>query len=151
MNVKERLEQLKAVVSKLESRTKKIILAGLAGLIVFAVAIALLLNRNSGYAELFSGLNAEEAQEIMGKLQEMEIDYQYSEEGVIRVPENILDQTRASLAFEGYPKSGFGYQVYTENAGLMTTDTDKDRYALYIFTFFHERTNWNIHMWIMVL
>ena len=58
MNVKERLEQLKAVVSKLESRTKKIILAGLAGLIVFAVAIALLLNRNSGYAELFSGLNA---------------------------------------------------------------------------------------------
>ena len=42
MNVKERLEQLKAVVSKLESRTKKIILAGLAGLVVFAVAIALL-------------------------------------------------------------------------------------------------------------
>lgn len=131
MNVKERLEQLKAVVSKLESRTKKIILAGLAGLIVFAVAIALLLNRNSGYEVLFSGLNAEEAQEIMGKLQESEIDYQYSENGVIRVPEKILDQTRASLAFEGYPKSGFGYQVYTENAGLMTTDTDKDRYALY--------------------
>ena len=35
MNVKERLEQLKAVVSKLESRTKKIILAGVGGLIVF--------------------------------------------------------------------------------------------------------------------
>lgn len=131
MNVKERLEQLKAVVSKLESRTKKIILAGVGGLIVFSIVIALLLNRNSGYEVLFSGLNAEEAQEIMGKLQESEIDYQYSENGVIRVPEKILDQTRASLAFEGYPKSGFGYQVYTENAGLMTTDTDKDRYALY--------------------
>lgn len=131
MNVKERVEQLKAVVSKLESRTKKIILAGIAGLIIFSIVIALLLNRNSGYEVLFSGLNEEEAQEIMGKLQESEIDYQYSENGVIRVPENILDQTRASLAFEGYPKSGFGYQVYTENAGLMTTDTDKDRYALY--------------------
>lgn len=131
MNVKERLEQLKAVVSKLESRTKKIILAGVGGLIVFSIVIALLLNRNSGYEVLFSGLNAEEAQEIMGKLQESEIDYQYSENGVIRVPEKILDQTRASLAFEGYPKSGFGYQVYTKNAGLMTTDTDKDRYALY--------------------
>lgn len=131
MNVKERVEQLKAVVSKLESRTKKIILAGIAGLIIFSIVIALLLNRNSGYEVLFSGLNEEEAQEIMGKLQESEIDYQYSENGVIRVPEKILDQTRASLAFEGYPKSGFGYQVYTENAGLMTTDTDKDRYALY--------------------
>ena len=44
MNVKERLEQLKAVVSKLESRTKKIILAGVGGLIVFSIVIALLLN-----------------------------------------------------------------------------------------------------------
>lgn len=131
MNVKERVEQLKAVVSKLESRTKKLILAGIAGLIVFSIVIALLLNRNNGYEVLFSGLNEEEAQQIMGKLQESEIDYQYSENGVILVPEKILDQTRASLAFEGYPKSGFGYQVYTENAGLMTTDTDKDRYALY--------------------
>ena len=129
--MKERVEQLKAVVSKLESRTKKIILAGAAGLIVFAVVIALLLNRNRGFEVLFSGLNTEEAQQIIGKLQESEIDYQYTGDGEILVPENILDQTRASLAFEGYPKSGFGYQVFTENAGLMTTDSDKDRYALY--------------------
>ena len=47
------------------------------------------------------------------------------------VPPNVLDQTRASLALEGYPKNGFGYQVFTENTGLMTTDSDKDRYALY--------------------
>ena len=78
MNVKERVEQLKAVVSKLESRTKKLILAGIAGLIVFSIVIALLLNRNNGYEVLFSGLNEEEAQQIMGKLQEKEIDYQYS-------------------------------------------------------------------------
>lgn len=129
--MKERVEQLKAVVSKLESRTKKIIIAGAVGLIVFAVVIALLLNRNRGFEVLFSGLNTEEAQQIIGKLQESEIDYQYTGNGEILVPENILDQTRASLAFEGYPKSGFGYQVFTENAGLMTTDSDKDRYALY--------------------
>ncbi len=63
--MKERVEQLKAVVSKLESRTKKIILAGAAGLIVFAVVIALLLNRNRGFEVLFSGLNTEEAQQII--------------------------------------------------------------------------------------
>ena len=129
--MKERVEQLKAVVSKLESRTKKIILAGVAGLILFSIVIALLLNRNRGFEVLFSGLNTEEAQQIIGKLQESEIDYQYTGNGEILVPESILDQTRASLAFEGYPKSGFGYQVFTENAGLMTTDSDKDRYALY--------------------
>ena len=129
--MKERLEQLKAVVSKLESRTKKIILAGVAGLIVFSIVLALLLNRNNGFEVLFSGLNTEEAQQIIGKLQESGIDYQYTGNGEILVPENILDQTRASLAFEGYPKNGFGYQVFTDHAGLMTTDSDKDRYALY--------------------
>lgn len=129
--MKERLEQLKAVVSKLGSKTKRIILAGAAGLIVFAIVVALLLNRNRGFEVLFSGLNTEEAQQIIGKLQEMEVDYQYTGNGEILVPENILDQTRASLAFEGYPKNGFGYQVFTDHAGLMTTDSDKDRYALY--------------------
>ena len=59
--MKERLEQLKAVVSKLGSKTKRIILAGAAGLIVFAIVVALLLNRNRGFEVLFSGLNTEEA------------------------------------------------------------------------------------------
>lgn len=51
--MKERIKRLKAVVSKLESRTKKIILAGIGGLIVFAIVIVLFLNRNSGYEVLF--------------------------------------------------------------------------------------------------
>lgn len=129
--MKERLEKLKAVVSKLESKTKKIILAGAAGLLLFSIVVALLLNRNRGFEVLFSGLSTEEAQQIIGKLQESEIDYQYTANGEILVPENVLDTTRAQLAFEGYPKNGFGYQIFSENAGLMTTDSDKERYALY--------------------
>ena len=129
--MKERIAQLKAVVSKLDSKMKKIILAGVAGLIVFSIAVALLLNRDRGYEVLFSNLGTEEAQQIIGKLQESQIDYQYTKNGEILVPSNVLDQTRANLAFEGYPKNGFGYQVFTENAGLMTTDSDKNRYAIY--------------------
>lgn len=129
--MKERLDQLKAVVSKLDNKMKKIILAGAGGLILFAIVVALLLNRNRGFEVLFSGLSTEEAQQIIGKLQESEIDYQYTNNGEILVPSNVLDQTRANLALEGYPKNGFAYQVFTENAGLMTTDSDKARYALY--------------------
>ena len=129
--MKERIAQLKAVVSKLDSKMKKTILAGVAGLIVFSIAVALLLNRDRGYEVLFSNLGTEEAQQIIGKLQESQIDYQYTKNGEILVPSNVLDQTRANLAFEGYPKNGFGYQVFTENAGLMTTDSDKNRYAIY--------------------
>lgn len=129
--MKERFEKLKAFVSKLGSKTKRLILAGAAGLILFSIVVALLLNRNRGLEVLFSGLNTEEAQQIMGKLQEMEIDYKYTANGEILVPANVLDTTRAQLAFEGYPKNGFGYQIFKDNTGLMTTDSDKERYALY--------------------
>lgn len=128
--MKEKFDQIKAAVAKLEGRTKKLI-AAVAGLILFSVVVALLLNGNKSFEVLFSGLNTEEAQQIIGKLQESGVDYQYTNNGEILVPSKILDQTRASLAFEGYPKNGFGYQVFTENAGLMTTDADKARYELY--------------------
>lgn len=134
--MKERLEQLRARVSqlegKLEGRTKKIILIVAAAVILlFAIILALLLNREKEYEVLFSNLNTEEAQQIIGKLQESEIDYQYTNSGQILVPVNVLDMTRANLALEGYPKNGFGYQTFIDNAGLMTTDADKNRYALY--------------------
>ena len=37
----------------------------------------------------------------------------------------------AKLAQEGYPKSGFTYDTFKDNAGMMTTDSDKNAYKLY--------------------
>ncbi len=125
-------EQFKAVVSKMNSKTKKIIIAGMAGLVIFAIVLAVLLNRRpKDYEVLFSGLSAEGTQQVIGKLQESEIDYQYNNNGDILVPSSVIDQTRAELALEGYPKDGLGYSIYLENTGLMTTDSDKARYELY--------------------
>ena len=31
----------------------------------------------------------------------------------------------------GYPKSGFTYDMYRDNAGIMTTESDKEKYTLY--------------------
>ncbi len=133
--MKERLEQLRARVasleSKIEGRTRRIILIAAAGLVLFAIIIALLLNREKEYDILFSNLSTEEAQQIIGKLQESGTDYQYTNNGEILVPVKVLDITRANLALEGYPKNGFAYQTFIDNAGLMTTDSDKNRYALY--------------------
>ena len=41
------------------------------------------------------------------------------------------DQLRAALAYEGYPKSGFSYDVFINNTGGMTTDSDADTYKVY--------------------
>ena len=67
--MKEKLGQFKEFAGNLSSKTKKIIIAVAAGLVVAAVVIALILN-NRPYAVLFTGLGEEEAREITAKLQE---------------------------------------------------------------------------------
>ena len=67
--MKEKLGQFKEFAGNLSSKTKKIIIAVAAGLVVAAVVIALILN-NRPYAVLFTGLGEEEAREITAKQQE---------------------------------------------------------------------------------
>ena len=128
--MKERIDQLKELVEKLNSRTKKIIIIGVAALIVGAVIIALILN-NQPYETLFTGLGQEEAQQITQKLQEDGVDFKYDGDSEILVKKDVLDQTKAALVQEGYPKNGFTYDTFKDNAGMMTTDSDKNTYKLY--------------------
>lgn len=128
--MKEKIAQLKEMTDKLNSRTKKIIIAGVAVLIVGAVVIALILN-NQPYETLFTGLSQEEAQQITSKLQEDGVDFKYNGDSEILVRKDVLDQTKATLVQEGYPKNGFTYDTFKENAGMMTTDSDKNTYKLY--------------------
>ena len=128
--MKERIDQLKELVEKLNSRTKKIIIIVVAALIVGAVIIALILN-NQPYETLFTGLGQEEAQQITQKLQEDGVDFKYDGDSEILVKKDVLDQTKAALVQEGYPKNGFTYDTFKDNAGMMTTDSDKNTYKLY--------------------
>lgn len=128
--LKLKMEDVKQFLGKYSTKTKVLAAGGAVALIAAAVIIALILNHKE-YTTLFSGVTQEEAAQIVGKLQESGVEYQYNDNGNILVPEDIADQTRADLAYEGYPKSGFTYDVFTENAGGMTTDTEKQTYKLY--------------------
>ncbi len=128
--MKEKLGQFKEFAGNLSSRTKKIIIAVAVVLVIAAIAIAVVLN-NRPYAVLFSGLGEQEAQQITAKLQEEEIPFQFQGNSTIMVPESLVDQTKATLVQEGYPKSGFTYDTFKDNAGLMTTDSDKATYKIY--------------------
>lgn len=128
--MKEKIGQVKEFIGNLSSKMKKIIIAGAAVLIIAAVAIAVALNKRP-YEVLFSGLGAEEARQITEKLQAEEIPFKYKNDSTILVEKNVLDVTKAKLVQEGYPKSGFTYDTYKENAGMMATDSDKNTYKLY--------------------
>lgn len=121
--------KIKEFFGRMSSKTKKLLIVGLGVLLVFAAGLAYFLN-NKPYDVLFTGLNDQESSEIIGKLQESGVNYKY-EEGTILVPEEQAETLKAQLVFEGYPKSGFTYDIFRENVGLMTTDSERETYKLY--------------------
>lgn len=128
------MQSLKEYWQNMSEKTKKIILAIMAGtaVIVVIAILALTLGQNRDYEILFTGLSQEEAQTIAGVLQDDDVNYKYNaSDGTIRVPASIVDDTKASLLMSGYPKSGFTYGMYLDNTGLMTTESDKERIELY--------------------
>ncbi len=128
--VKIRLTQVNEYLGKYSKRTKILSVVGIVAVIAAAIGIAAYLNYTE-YDVLFSGVNEDEAATIVSKLQEDGVEYEYKENGDILVDSEVADETRATLVFEGYPKSGFTYDVFTQNAGGMTTDTEKEQYKLY--------------------
>ena len=128
------MQKLKEHWQNLSDKSRKMLMAiagGTAAIAIIAVLV-LKLGTNTDYSTLFTGLNQEEAQEVVALLQEEGVDYRFNDkDGAIRVLAVKADQTRAELLSKGYPKSGFTYDMYRSNAGLMTTESDKKQYTLY--------------------
>ncbi len=129
-DIKKKLTELKEFVGRLDKKVKIISAIVAAAVIIGAIVIAVALNQKD-YVPLFSELSQDEAAEIVGKLQEDGVDYRYEGDGTILVEQSQADSTRASLVYEGYPSSGFTYDVFTENAGGMATDSEQQTYKLY--------------------
>lgn len=128
------VQNIKEAWQNMPGKTRKMILAITAGtLLLAAVGIAVLnLSSDKGYSALFMGMNSEDAQAVVSMLQTDGIDYRYNDKtGSVQVPAETVDQTRAKLLSAGYPKSGFTYDMYRDNAGIMTTESDKEKYTLY--------------------
>ena len=122
--------KIKEALGKLGTGTKRLLVAVVVAVICFSVVVALILN-NKPYEVLFSGISSDEASQIIGKLKEDGISYQYQNNGDILVPKDVLEQVKADLVYEGYPKSGFTYSTLLDNVDMMTTDSDKETYILY--------------------
>ncbi len=132
--MKERLlgywESVKAFLAKFSKKTKMIAGAVAAGVLVFAVAIALLLN-NPNHVGILYNLSAQEQSEISSFLAELGVDYQVDSSGTIMVPTAQESAIMAQLIAAGYPKTGFGYDTYTNNVDLFSTDADRATYELF--------------------
>lgn len=125
------MEKIKGFIGNLSDKAKKIIIAAVVGVAVVAGAVIMAISmREKPYEVMFTGVGSEEAKQIIGKLQEEKVDYQFHN-GDILVPAAQMDVTKARLVSEGYPKSGFTYDVFKNNVNLMTTDSDRQTFKLY--------------------
>jgi flagellar M-ring protein FliF len=128
------LENAKEAWQNLPKKKKKALISIVA--ITFAVAAAIIiflnLSHKTSYSPLFTGLSQDEAKQVVGLLQEKQVKYTYdASDGSISVPDADVEKTRVELLSQGYPKSGFAYNMYISNTGLMTTESDKKQYTLY--------------------
>ena len=128
------MDNFKESWGKMPKKNRIAIIGIVAATIIAAAAAIIYLNliSQTKYSTLFTGLSTEEASQVANLLQDQGIVYTYNaSDGAIRVPEDQVESTRVSLLSKGYPKSGFTYDMYISNAGLMTTESDKELYTLY--------------------
>lgn len=124
------IDRIKEFWGNLSGKHKKILIASAVGILLFSGAIAVMFNRTD-YAVLFSGMNDEEAQKVISLLHETGVTYRYNQDGKIYVPNQEADDIRMDMAMEGYPQSGFSYDVLLNNSGMMSTESDKETFKLY--------------------
>lgn len=120
-------EKLEALNSKLNKKTKIIVAIGAILIIAIAFSTALFLN-SPNYEVLYTGLDESEAIEIIGVLEDQAVEYD-RKGGTVYVPKEMVDKMKVALSAEGYPKSGFTYDLFINNVSLLSTDFEKYQYA----------------------
>jgi flagellar M-ring protein FliF len=130
LSISNLFQSIKGYLAKL-SRGKKI---GLAALLVSVLAGAIILVNvldSAGYTVLYRGLSASEGVEIVNLLDSMGTTYKLQTDGTILVPKTSEAMLKMQLAAEGFPKSTLGYDVFTSQSALMTTDYEKRQYLIF--------------------
>jgi flagellar M-ring protein FliF len=106
-------------------KTRLVVLVMLVAAII--VTASVFLNRKS-YGVLYSGMEAADAGEVIGLLNEMGVDAKSQGTDTILVESSKVDSVRMELAAEGYPKSGYDFDIFAMASGLGTTDVEKSVY-----------------------
>lgn len=106
-------------------KTRFFVFATLA--IAILIAASVFLNQRS-YTVLYSGMDPADAGEMLGVLGDMGIDAKAEGSNTILVDSSQADTVRMQLAAEGYPKSGFNFDIFSNASGLGMTDMEKRVY-----------------------
>ncbi len=114
--------------SKVSKKTWRIIIAVTGVLVIAAVILAVVL-MDKTYVPLFRELSSEDMTSIINYLNEQNItDYKVQNNDTILVPEAMEPSLKARVMGAGYPSSSDHYQLYKENVGSLSTQSDRNTF-----------------------
>ena len=132
INIQDSFSKIKSTISGLPKKTKSRLGIGSAAVVLLAVIAAVIINaQNAKYTQLYTGLSTSEAGSIYGVLNDMGADVKFDSDGNIMVLKNEYDVWILQLAALGYPKTALTYDVFSSNAGMTSTESEKSQWLLY--------------------
>lgn len=118
-------EKVKEVLGKV---SKKVWIAIAIVLVVVIAAISIVVASNNEYEVLFTDLNTGDVTTIVSYLESQGItNYRLENGDTILVPAGQVAYLQMQIVMEGYGTSGYAYEYYTENAGMLSTQSERDR------------------------
>ena len=130
--VKENIEKIKEYIAKLSKRSKTIIAIGGAALVLLALIFAIVANVGKGkYIVLYTDLSASETGSVFQALKSMGADAQIDKNGNITVPTDEYDIWLLQLAAKGYPQTALPYDLFSDHAGMTSTESEKSQWLIY--------------------
>jgi len=128
----ENKKKVKTFIENIPEKTRKRIGVGAISVVLIAIIIAVLMNVKSGkYTILYSGLSTSETGSIYQALSDMGADVKFDSTGNILVPTNEYDIWILQLAAKGYPKTALTYDVFSSNAGMTATESEKASWLIF--------------------
>ncbi|MGJ4850820.1 flagellar basal-body MS-ring/collar protein FliF [Bacillota bacterium Meth-B3] len=113
------------------SKGKRLTLLGVAGLlIVGSIALARYLN-DASYIMLYRGLSPSEGAQVVQILDGAGVDYRLQSDGSILVPKEDEARLKMQLAANGLPNSTLGYDLFSGQSDLMSTDYEKKQFLIF--------------------
>ena len=118
-------EKAKEVLGKV---SRKIWIAVAAVLIVVIAAIAFVVSSNNEYVVLFSDLNSSDLSSVVTYLESNGVENYRLENGdTVLVPAAQEPYLKMRLVSQGYGTSGNAYDYYTEHAGMLSTESEREK------------------------
>lgn len=123
-------KNIRAFFQKMSKRMRLTLIVSAALLLVGAVVLSKVLD-NASYTVLYRGLASSESVQVVNLLDSSKVPYRLESDGTILVPRDQEAKLKMQLASDGFPNSTLGYDIFTSQADLMTTDYEKRQYLIF--------------------